>query len=152
MTPDPAHRLVAAYPDIWARGMRIVAHDEQATEEGPQTGTVVRITERGDVEVCWDGFEFGERPGPTLLPTDDPEWGTPTLYAIPALDDPATAGVLVARLCEWFAPAIWQDADGEAWNIADDPLACTDRYATAWRAPTLGHAAALALLALRGEG
>lgn len=132
MSADLARALVAAYPDVWEAG--ILAHWWET--EVLADGTTGAIAER------WWRF-IGDSPSAAML-AGNPE---------PVLTDPATAGVLLARLRrEWCRPGRWLNllVNGDTVTIElfdDDAGGGRHRVA-----PTLGEAAAAALVALRGGG
>lgn len=88
--------------------------------------------------------------GPVLFEGNEDAFvvaGTGRGWVIPDLNDDGTSGALIAMLTTVMqGPCIWQDADGEAWNVADSPLAALATNATVYRAEVLGEAVALALL------
>ncbi len=105
------------------------------TRAGRPAGRVEELRENGSFQTSLNSF---------------PAWGTWSAMH-PDLGDPATAGVLLAML-----PSSWMiiegpEGEGGEWTITLDACA-TGKSATygVYKAPTLGEAAALALLALWG--
>lgn len=133
---DLARRLVAAYPDVWAAGMlgasgiRYDALDDR--------GRPYRAEGRGRRD------EYGEPAECHVYgPRDD----------VPDLDDPATAGVLLARLKSmgaFVALTYGVNVDGEpvshlrVWPDGAGLLSTPLEF----DGPTLGRACAAALVAL----
>lgn len=132
MSADLARALVAAYPDVWAAGMLVRWWETEVRADGT---TSVRPSR-------WWRF-IGDDPSAAMLAGG----------AEPVLTDDATAGVLLARLRrEWCRPGRWLNllVNGDTVTIElfdDDAGGGRHRVA-----PTLGEAAAAALVALRGGG
>lgn len=142
---DLAHRLVAAYPDAAQQpGVRRVP--TPAAPGGPQ-----RCLDKSEgVYVAGKPGRQMFRPSRTDEDGDDGEW-------VPDLDDPATAGVLLARLKSmgaFVALTYGTNVKGQPVNhlrvwTGDGRLCSTPRE---FDGPTLGRACASALVALTSRG
>lgn len=126
MDHDLAHRLVAACPDVWAAGMAARASRRQDDYR------VVRISDAGAV-VAVQGHDH------TTV------WQDVTRAPLPPpdLDDPATAGILLARLWATCPLAtVYRTADGTvAVKQAAHPAVLAS-------GASLAHACAAAIVAL----
>lgn len=140
---DLAHRLVAAYPDVWADGALAWI------DTTPDYPGALRRERAERVYVSDDG-------APCIVVVDGIDSGCEPLPdgARPCLDDPATAGILLARLKSvgaFVALTYGTNVKGQPVNhlrvwTGDGRLCSTPRE---FDGPTLGRACAAALLALK---